>query len=447
MFKKISPKLRIFCWFLSGIVRKYFLLITISFISSILLFLLIKSVYPVLRPILNPANETIAIIGEYTPSTLPLSVQSLISSGLTSVTLEGSAAAGLATEWTISEDGKIYTFSLQKGVKWHDNTEFSAKDINYNLKDAIIVPKSDYEFEVRLKESYVPLPILLAKPLFKRGLIGLGSYKVKSIKLNGDIVEYLFLTPVNSVKPNITFRFYSNEEKAITAFKLGEVDEITEMTDPKDLKDWNNVSVSEKVLLNRYVGIFLNTKNDLFKDKDLRQTLNLATSSFYGEKPTGSISPLSWAYYPKVKIYDQNLPFVKQKLPNTVLATSSAKITISTFQNLYPVASKIVDEWKNTGINADIKLENTLPSDYQVLLATQEIPPDPDQYPFWHSTQTTSNITNLSNPKIDKLLEDGRITNSLDERLKIYADFQRFLAEESPVIFLYYPRVYSISRK
>ena len=26
----------------------------------------------------------------------------------------------LATDWTVSGDGKTYTFSLQKNVKWHD---------------------------------------------------------------------------------------------------------------------------------------------------------------------------------------------------------------------------------------------------------------------------------------------------------------------------------------
>lgn len=445
--QKIISKLRVFSWFLSALLKKHFKLIGISFLVSILTFLLIKAVYPSIQPFINPNTERIAITGSYNPSTLPLSVQSLVSSGLTAVTLEGSASAGLADKWEVSTDGKIYTFFLKKGIKWHDQKELTALDVNYNLKDAIIIPKNDYELEVRLKEPYVPLPVLLSKPLFKKGLIGVGPYKVKSLKLNGDTIEYIELVPLSPKLPKKIFRFYQNEEKAITAFKLGEIDIIEELTDARELKNWSNVEVSEKVLLNRYVGLFFNTKNELFKDKENRQTLNLATPSLYGEKPLGPISPLSWAYYPKVKTYDENLKNAQKKLTDTPLSSSSSKIIISTFENLLPTANKIIQDWNSIGIQTEVRLENTIPADFEVLLATQEIPPDPDQYPLWHSVQSSTNITKLINPKIDKLLEDGRITKDPDERLKIYADFQRFIAEEAPVAFLYYPRVYSVKRK
>lgn len=443
----IISKIRLVFWFLSALVRKYFSIIILSSFISVLTFLLVKAIYPSIQPFINPYTEKIAVIGSYNPSNLPLTIQSLISSGLTSVTLEGSASAGLADKWEVSQDGKIYTFFLKRGIKWHDKTEFTAFDVNYNLKDVIIIPKSDYELEVRLKEPYVPLAVVLSKPLFKKGLIGVGPYKVKSLKLNGELIEFLELLPLSNKLPKKIFRFYQNEDKAILAFKLGEVDVINELSDPKELKNWPNVEVEQNVLLNRYVGLFFNTKNELFKDKEVRQALSQATPSLFGEKPLGPISPLSWAYFPKVKTYDQNLSLAQKRLSETMIATSSAKITISTFQNLLSTANKIVEEWAKIGLTVEVKIENTLPADFAILLATQEIPPDPDQYPLWHSVQTSTNITKFANLKIDKLLEDGRVIKNPDERLRIYADFQRFLAEEAPVAFLYYPRVYSIKRR
>lgn len=39
----------------------------------------------------------------------------------------------LASEWKISDDGKTYTFTLQKGVKFHDGSEMTATDAAYSF--------------------------------------------------------------------------------------------------------------------------------------------------------------------------------------------------------------------------------------------------------------------------------------------------------------------------
>ncbi|WP_462411527.1 ABC transporter substrate-binding protein [Neobacillus sp. Marseille-QA0830] len=46
----------------------------------------------------------------------------------------------LATEWTVSDDGKSYTFKLRKDVKFHDGTPFNAEAVKYNF-DRIADPK------------------------------------------------------------------------------------------------------------------------------------------------------------------------------------------------------------------------------------------------------------------------------------------------------------------
>jgi len=45
----------------------------------------------------------------------------------------------LAERWTISPDGKTYTFHLRKGVKWHDGQPFTAADVKASL-DRVLNP-------------------------------------------------------------------------------------------------------------------------------------------------------------------------------------------------------------------------------------------------------------------------------------------------------------------
>ncbi len=82
---------------------------------------------------------------------------------------------GLATEWTLSEDGLVYTFKLRTGVTFHDGTPFNAQAVAANL-DRIVNPASasqravfmlgpyagyevvdDTTIRVLLKEPYSPL--------------------------------------------------------------------------------------------------------------------------------------------------------------------------------------------------------------------------------------------------------------------------------------------------
>ena len=56
--------------------------------------------------------------------------------GLTRIGPNGEVLPDLAESWTISDDGKVYTFKLRTGVKFHDGADFNADDVKFSLDRA-----------------------------------------------------------------------------------------------------------------------------------------------------------------------------------------------------------------------------------------------------------------------------------------------------------------------
>jgi peptide/nickel transport system substrate-binding protein len=54
--------------------------------------------------------------------------------GLTRIDQNGAVQPGLASEWTVSEDGLTYQFKLHDGVTFHDGTSFDAEDVKFTFE-------------------------------------------------------------------------------------------------------------------------------------------------------------------------------------------------------------------------------------------------------------------------------------------------------------------------
>ena len=56
--------------------------------------------------------------------------------GLTRINRNGEVKPALAESWAVSDEGKVYTFKLRTGVKFHDGTDFNADDVKFSLDRA-----------------------------------------------------------------------------------------------------------------------------------------------------------------------------------------------------------------------------------------------------------------------------------------------------------------------
>lgn len=447
MSLSFAHKGRFFFWVCQALIKKYRRLLGFVFLGSLVLFLFIFSLLPLLKSIFNrPPPLKIGMVGNFTPQNFPLEIQNLLSLGLTKLTATGEATASAAQSWETGEEGKVYIFHLNQNLFWQDGEKFTVADINYNFKDTATEIADETTLRFRLKEPFSPFLTLVSQPLFKKGLVGLGDHRVENLEMEGEFISQLVISGKGKRR---IYKFYPSEKAAILAFKLGEINVIEGITNISDFEGWP-VKITPQLVYSRLVVIFFNTKDSLLGEKGVRQALNYALPESAEETRARSpLSPSSWAYNEQVKVYPPSLEMAKKVLEKTKVGTSSAqrKITLTTLSPQKSLAEKIKDGWEKLGFATEVKIEEALPLQFQALLAFQEIPPDPDQYQLWHSTQKETNITQYQNPRIDKLLEDGRRLQKKEERLPKYLDFQKYLVDDTPATFLYHPKIYTVSHK
>lgn len=452
-----------------------------------------------------------------------MDISSLVFSGLFKYDQKQNLVPDIAESYQISDDQKEYTIKIKPNINFHNGNPLLVDDIIFtvntildsdykspllsSLKGVQIERVDDVTIKFTLQEPFAPflsnltfgiLPAHIWSDMsYENALlteyntkpIGSGPYQFNSLtkEKSGNIKSYTLIRNENyyGKKPNInkiTFYFYPDFESAIEILKNRDVEGISLV--PKDLKDIlvKNKNLNHYLIqLPQYSAVFLNQKNKLLKDKDIKQALAYAIdkSQIIKEalKGEGVIidAPILEGYLgynPDVKKYEYNPEKAKEILDKAGWKVpaeggirkkdnAELKFSLTTVdQPEYMTAANILKEkWEAIGVGVELKIMSSArvdkevikPKDYEAFLYGEILGADPDPFPFWHSSQIPSgglNLSNYYNKDVDKLLEEARKTNNLDERAKKYIDFQNILAEDLPAIFLYNPNYhYAVDKK
>ena len=349
--------------------------------------------------------------------------------------------------WTVSDDGLTYTFTIDNSLRWHDGTSVTPKDITYNFQD-VDTTFTTNTVTYHLKEPFSPFFSAVARPILKNSKLGVGEFRLTDTQVYSGVLQSMTLESQNERR---IYKFYPTETSAITAYKLGEINRIEGLSLIPDAiaHDPTSVVKSEGNTESKQSVLFFNNNDTVLNSKAVRQALAYAIKdkSFGKERVISPIDKSSWAYNELVKSYEYDPERAKSLFAQDIKDPGNQKLEIKTMLQYLDIAESIASDWHDIlGVQVDVKVVSSMTNDYQILLADFTPPVDPDQYAIWHSTQAT-NFTHFSNLKVDKLLEDGRRTSDMKLRKSIYQDFQRFLLEDCPAVFLFKSNSFTLSRK
>ncbi|MBW1712365.1 MAG: ABC transporter substrate-binding protein [Deltaproteobacteria bacterium] len=211
---------------------------------------------PAEPPGLDPTANTAAAIDRV--------VFANIYEGLVKVNSSGAFVPGLATKWEVSPDGKVYTFHLRQGVKFHNGQPFDAKTAVWNLERAkgqesknphpeyfrgiakmetpdestlkISLKETDALFIAHMAEGDAVMLPMVGYEKAKSQPIGTGPFKfVKWVQ--GDRVEMArfdgYWNPKLPYLDKVTFKFIGDPSAQIAALKAGDIDVVGYVAAPE----------------------------------------------------------------------------------------------------------------------------------------------------------------------------------------------------------------------
>ena len=268
----------------------------------------------------------------------------------------GEFVPGLAQKWEVSEDGRIYTFYLRRGVKFHDGTPFNAEAVRFNL-DRITSPDlasqkarfmlgpyertevvDEYTVRIVLKEPFAPLLdslsqvyLGMASPTavqqwgqeYQVHQVGTGPFIFAEYVPSGHLLlrrnpDYAWGPSVYQHKTaqleEVEFRFFTDPATRSPALESGEADVMGEVP-PQDavrLKDDPRFRIEAVAIPGSSLMFFMNTTRPPLDDLAVRQAILYGTDRqaiisavFKDTSPVacGPLAAVTFGYDPSVCQY------------------------------------------------------------------------------------------------------------------------------------------------
>lgn len=418
-----------------------------------------------------------------------------------------SLAPNLATEWTASEDGLNYTFTLREGVTFHDGSAFSSADVvfTFNRLKEIQSPALNLlgEFEVSAPDAAtVVFTIPAPNADFLYGVADRFALILKDgsttpnqlaegdnpyVNFNGTgpftLTEYregerAILTKNASywsegqpLLDSVEFVFINDPVTQVNALRSGEVDFIYKISPDQisGLEGEAGITLIQKPT-NQHPVIRLRTDEGVGVDVRVRQAFKYATDReqlnelvLEGRGVIGNNDPIG----PGFGIFfnsDIDNPTYDPDQAKALLAEAGypdgISITLQTINVLGydQLATVLQQQWAAAGINAEIQVneegfyysddnpDNWLKAELGITGWGDR--PIPQGYLAQaYASDGIYNETHWSDPELDALILQAAVTSNQDARVAIYHQISAIFNERGPIIVPWFAPVFGATRE
>ncbi len=327
-------------------------------------------------------------------------------------------------------------------------------------------------------EPWVRAGRLREAPQNRTGPIGTGPYRFREWKSGDKVVlvanhDYFGGTPyisrvVYRVIPSQATIFLELKAKGVDLAPLTALQYRRQTDYPAFRKAYDKYRYSD----NRYTYLGFNLRDPRFADRRVRQAFAYAIDKRelidgvlmgLGHGATGPYRPGTWAYDAEVAAYPHDPARARRLLAEAgwketnsegLLTRNGQPFTFELLTNQgneerRKVAEIVQAELRDIGVGVEIRTvewaallkEYIRKRNFQAIILGWGTGIDPDQYDVWHSSKTAPdelNYISYKNPEVDELLEKGRSSCLEQERLPYYRRLQEVLADDQPIVFLYY---------
>ncbi|MBQ6409030.1 MAG: ABC transporter substrate-binding protein [Butyrivibrio sp.] len=403
--------------------------------------------------------------------------------GLVKADSNGNLNPAVASEYTISDDAKVYSFTLRDGIKFHDGSAVTVEDIKYSIErnmgvdggEPLIRAYSKIDSVNIVDDTHVDIVLKEADSDFLTQLtvaiipasnehpdttpIGTGPYKYVSNSPQENFVVTRFddYWGEKAYIKDVVFKIESNMDAIVMDLEGGSIDMMARVTSTQAAQLSDKFEVYEGTM-NLVQALYLNNDVKPFDDVKVRQALCYAVnpqeimdfvSDGAGTEVGSAMFPAFTKYYmPELNdTYNTDIDKAKELLTEAGYPEGfEFTITVpSNYGQHVDTAQVIAEELKAIGVTANIqevewnswvsdvytdrKYEATVVGiDASTLSASALL--------SRYVSDAGKNFVNFKSEAFDTAYANAQATQDDDEKTEFYKECETILSKEAASVYI-----------